>query len=120
MRPIERPAFTAVLSSVLLAGCAARGGWFGPDELGPPFSDPELTVPAAALLVRQGESRKAEVIDRLGPAQVLRFDSGYEAWVYRSRGGRDARATPELVLLFDPSGVLARLRARPAYGEAGS
>ena len=86
MRPIERPAFAAVLSSVLLAGCAARGGWFGPDELGPPFSDPELTVPAAALLVRQGESRKAEVIDRLGPAQVLRFDSGYEAWVYRSRG----------------------------------
>ncbi len=106
-------------STLLLTGCAVRGGGFGPDERGPPFSDPELTVAAAALLVSPGESRKPEVNARLGPAEVVRFDSGYEAWVYRAKGTRDARAAPELVLLFDPSGVLAKLRARPAYGGDG-
>lgn len=116
MRPIERTV-AALLCSLLLSGCAVRGGWFAPDEPDSPFGDPELTVPAAALLVRLGESRKDEVQGRLGTAEVVRFDSGYEAWVYRARGARDARAAPELVLLFDPAGVLAKLRARPAYGD---
>lgn len=116
MRPIERTV-AALLGAWLLSGCAVRGGWFAPDEPDSPFSDPELTVPAAALLVRLGESRKDEVQGRLGTAEVVRFDSGYEAWVYRARGARDARAAPELVLLFDPAGVLAKLRARPAYGD---
>lgn len=120
MRPIELPAFAALLSSLLLAGCAVRGGWFAPDEPEPPFSDPDLTVPAAALLVRLGESRKDEVQGRLGKAEVVRFDSGYEAWVYRARGARDARAAPELVLLFDPAGVLSKARARPPYGDAAA
>ncbi|WP_332813980.1 hypothetical protein [Ramlibacter sp.] len=118
MRPIDSNALAALLAALLLAGCATRGGWFDPDEPDHPFADPQLMVPTAAQLLSQGQAR-SEVQARLGPAEVLRFDSGYEVWVYRTRGKGDARATPELVLLFDPSGQLARLRARPAYGATG-
>ena len=117
MRPIDMPAWAALLSSLVLGGCATRGGWFGPDEPGHPFSDPQLMVPAAALMLSQGQG-KPDVQARLGPAEVLRFDSGYEVWVYRTKSAPEARATPELVLLFDPSGQLAKLRARPAYAKA--
>ncbi len=118
MRPSDTPALAALLPFLLLLNaCAAPGGWFAP-EPEPPFADPQLMVPAAAQMLGQGQAR-SDVQARLGPAEVVRFDSGYEVWVYRTRGARDARATPELVLLFDPSGHLAKLRARPAYGGGG-
>ena len=73
-----------------------------------------------------------EAVAALGPATQIRFDSGYEVWVYRfveptARAPRqergEARARPdraeppppsELVLLISPSGIVAKVRVRSA------
>lgn len=90
----------------------------------------------AADLVRTAASlhgrSQADVFAALGPATVLRFDSGYEVWVYRfddppagkraeARGKaslasdeREGEARSELVMLFTPSGVVGKLRVRSA------
>jgi len=66
-----------------------------------------------------GKSTKAEVRAALGEAVVVDFDSGYEVWVYREKpSDKDKKekkaASPrtELVLLFEPSGILAKTRIR--------
>jgi len=64
-----------------------------------------------------GKSTKADVRAALGEAVVVDFDSGYEVWVYRERPMDKAQTKPppprtEFVLLFDPSGILARTRIR--------
>jgi hypothetical protein len=46
---------------------------------------------------------------------VIDFDSGYEVWVYRERPTKKEQPPPrptELVLLFAPSGILAKTRIR--------
>ena len=49
-------------------------------------------------------------------AIVIPFDSGYEVWVYRWPGAdRTPRAATELVLLFEPSGLVKKQRVRPGY-----
>ena len=49
----------------------------------------------------------------LGKATVIDFDSGYEVWVYRERLKEKAKPPPtELLLLFAPSGMLAKTRIR--------
>lgn len=69
--------------------------------------------------VALGQSRKAEVAAALGPAIVISFDSGYEVWVYRWPGAdRTPRAATELVLLFDPAGVLTKARVRPGVASS--
>ena len=98
-------------AGLLLTGCAIGPGLFGADEGKPVFRDPALSVPHAASLLQVGRQRREDVAARLGPAETVRFDTGYEVWVYRSHG-RDAAAQPELVLLFDPAGVLSKARLR--------
>jgi hypothetical protein len=56
-----------------------------------------------------GKSTKAEVLAALGETLVISFDSGYEVWVYRLRA-----PAAEFVILFAPSGVVARTRVRAA------
>jgi hypothetical protein len=97
-----------------------------------------VTSPAAKLLTQTratdavviGRSTKPEVIAALGESLVIRFDNGYEVWVYhladdlptreRRRATRVAadnagpRESAEFVILFDPSGVVAKTRLRPA------
>ena len=80
-----------LVTCALLAGCAA------PPEPAPPISGDALVV---------GKSTKADVRAALGEGTVASFDSGYEVWVYRER------AAAELVLLFEPSGILSRKRVR--------
>jgi hypothetical protein len=71
-----------------------------------------------------GKSTKGDVAAALGETLVLRFDTGYEVWVYQVENharAPAARATdeataatrPELVILFAPSGVVAKTRIRP-------
>ena len=100
-------AASVLLAGGLLAGCAAGPGLTGAggDER-VRFRDPALTVPAAAQLLAPGRTTRQELLDRLGPAETVRFDSGYEVWVYRARGARDPRTAPELVLLLDRGGRL--------------
>jgi hypothetical protein len=72
-----------------------------------------LSAQAAAEAVTIGKSSKADVRAALGEAVVIDFESGYEVWVYRER--LREKATPpatEFVLLFAPSGVLAKTRIR--------
>jgi hypothetical protein len=72
----------------------------------------------AQAAVTIGKSTKADVEAALGKALVVGFDSGYEVWIYRERGGDrflfapPANAKPELVLLFEPTGVLKKSRIR--------
>lgn len=58
-------------------------------------------------------STKDELVAEFGAARVVRFDDGYELWVYEF-GLPEHRLDPtELVLLFDPSGIVKKARFRP-------
>jgi hypothetical protein len=96
------------------------------------------TIPggSARAAVTIGKSTKAEVLAALGKAAVIRFDSGFEVWVYQitgepvtiqtaakasaeAPGGRDSlevatRGKAEFVILFAPSGVVSKTRVRPS------
>lgn len=103
-------------SSLFLTACAGSGGLFA-DET-PPFKDPRLTVQVAREMLIAGQTKKTDVAALLGPAASVRFDSGYEVWVYRAPAGREM-TREELVILFEPSGVLKKTRIRPSYKSAG-
>ncbi len=99
-----------------LAGCASgQLALFGGQRSTPPFRDPNLSVQAASGSLAPGQSTKADVLAALGPATVLKFDSGYEVWAYRTKSAEPASTHAELVILFAPSGVVAKSRVRPAY-----
>jgi hypothetical protein len=89
-----------------------------------------------------GKSTRAEVIAAFGKTTIVGFDSGFEVWVYQILGERitgersaksswlervlyagpkkGTRGNTEFVVLFSPSGVVAKTRIRPAPppGEA--
>jgi hypothetical protein len=106
----------AMVLAAAIAGCAGPGPLSSAAQ--PPFRDPQLTVPQAAQSLVPGRTTRQEVIDRLGPGEAVRFETGYEVRVWRTRGSRDERTAPELVVLFDPAGVVHKVRARPAYPAA--
>ena len=102
-------ATAAVLALCLwLAGCAGGATH--------PFRDPGLSMQAAGEAVAIGQSSQQEVMAALGAATVVRFDSGYEVWVYRQNPLRSEAANAEFVILFAPSGIVKKTRIRPAYG----
>lgn len=107
----------AVLASCLwLAGCAGPFGFSGGDTPHP-FRDPALSMQTAMETVAIGKSSKQDVMAALGPATVVRFDSGYEVWVYRRNPLRSELANAEFVILFAPSGIVKKTRIRPPYGR---
>lgn len=79
---------------------------------------------SAQVLLVPGRTTEAEVAQALGQGDVIRFESGYRTWHYFYRKGIAAgwdavpyinlitehlhAPTKELVLLFDPDGVLRR------------
>lgn len=105
-----------VLASCLwLAGCAGTSGFLNSEHNAPPFRNPTLSIQGAADAIAIGKSTKADVIAALGPAPALRFDSGFEVWVYRAKAPEASGAEAELVILFAPSGIAKKMRIRPAY-----
>jgi hypothetical protein len=93
-----------IVSTVLaLSGCAT-----GPDEPGKTVAEDRF-----AQLVVPGRTTRAELLAAFGPTKTLRFDSGYETWLYESNAG-GGRHT-ELVLLLDRAGVVQKMRRRPPY-----
>lgn len=51
----------------------------------------------------------------LGKTTVIGFDSGFEVWVYQyGEGDRKTPVKNEYVVLFAPSGIVAKTRLRPA------
>jgi hypothetical protein len=119
----------ALAAAGFAAGLAACATAPPPSAVGAAAPAPlDATADQVAVLARSFVGRtRAEVMAALGPATVVRFDSGYEVWVYRfvepaaRRQGRrgDAPAagddaSSELVMLFAPAGVVTKVRVRPA------
>jgi len=93
-----------VLACALLAGCAT-----------PPPPKPAATPSPREMLslLSVGKSTKSDVRAALGEGTVVNFDSGYEVWVYRQPAVEKPPAPAgELVLLFEPSGILSKTRVR--------
>ena len=101
---------TAVLVlSVCIAGCETPGAPMNPSAV---VTSQRLTVNPANRMrdaVVIGKSTKADVRAALGDTLAISFDNGYEVWVYRLE--RDT--TAEFVILFAPSGIVAKIRIRP-------
>ena len=101
---------TILAACALLSGCAL----ISPQPKEPPLGPGEVkSAQAAEDALYVGRSTKAAVRATLGPATEVDFASGYEVWVYR-QPARKEPPTPgaELVLLFDPSGLLSKTRIR--------
>ena len=96
----------------LLATCALLGGCALVQP--PPKPAPAPPSPRELLsFLTIGESTKADVLAALGEGVVVDFPSGYEVWVYRERPAEKSPAPrAELVLLFEPSGILSKTRVR--------
>jgi outer membrane protein assembly factor BamE (lipoprotein component of BamABCDE complex) len=111
-RKVLLQAWIAIAFCVCVAGCATPATTAG--------GIASARDAQAALVI--GKSTKAQVEAALGKAIVVSFDSGYEVWVYRERvapAGFGLFAQPpkeksELVLLFEPAGVLKKSRVRGA------
>jgi hypothetical protein len=67
-------------------------------------------------MIAIGKTAKVDVSAALGRAIVIPFESGYEVWIYRWAGAdKTTRAATELVVLFEPSGLVTKARVRPGY-----
>ena len=110
----------ALASCLWLAGCAGPFGFSGTEGQARPFRVPGMSMHAAMQAVAIGTSSKDDVMAALGPGTVVRFDSGYEVWVYRTAPSGSNAAKAELVILFDPSGTVKKTRIRSAYGVSRS
>ena len=101
-----------------LAGCAGPAGLFNSETRVSPFRDPGMVMQSAKDLVVTGQATRADVMAALGPATVVRFDSGFEVWVYRAKLPESRVDPAEFVLLFTPSGIVKKTRLRPAYDRS--
>lgn len=99
----------AIWLALMLAGCASQA------------PAPPNLVPAErlALAVAPGRSTMQQVQAVLGPATSVRFDSGYQVWLYLYPPAHPLPAAPgeppeyaEFVILFGPDGVVAKTRRR--------
>ncbi len=112
--PASRPALASMVCVLWLAGCAGTSGMFNAEVAPPPFRDQRMSMLNASDAVVIGRSTQAEVVAALGPATVVRFDSGYEVWAYRGKTSKAAAPGEEFVILFAPSGIVKKTRIRPA------
>jgi hypothetical protein len=121
-------AMSVVLVAALCGGCATQTRTV-PTAVVAPVAAKVVAANRVKHAVAPGKSTKADVLAALGESLVIRFDSGYEVWVYRlddglpDKAGRtaswwrtkpEAAATGEFVILFAPSGVVAKTRIRTA------
>jgi len=99
-----------LVACALLAGCALTEPIPPERPLGP---GEIASARQAENALELGKSTKADVKALLGEATALTFATGYEVWVYRERPDPKTQ-TPslELVLLFEPAGILAKTRVR--------
>ena len=104
-----------LISCLWLAGCAGPFGFFNAENKAPPFRDPNMSMQNASDAIAIGKATKVDVIAALGPATVIKFDSGFEVWLYRAKSAERAAAKAEFVLLFAPSGIVKKTRIRPPY-----
>ncbi len=60
-----------------------------------------------------GVSTTTQIYQAMGPALIVRFDSGYEVWRY----GESNEDGSEFVILFDARGVVQKTRRRLAAAK---
>ena len=114
------PVASALTIALSLAGCASAFRTAKPEL--PPFRDASMSLQAASDTITLGKTTKAETLATLGPATVVKFDSGFEVWVYRDYRGKPpdtAVAPAEFVILFTPAGIVGKTRVRPHDGKLG-
>jgi hypothetical protein len=117
--------------AVCIAGCVIQGSTV-PTAVVTPLRAKVMPADRVKDAVAIGESTKSDVIASLGETLVITFDTGYEVWVYRLANDTPAKAPPtprtarpgsekawpptpaEFVILFSPSGLVAKTRIRPA------
>lgn len=125
MNPTIRRAACTLWLTLALSSCATAPA---PQPTTPP------SLPAHAWLV-PGTTLQSEARQRLGPGKELHFASGWSTWVYVERDGlprfldfvplvgevtsRVEATESELVLLFNPQGVLQKFRVRQGSTEQG-
>jgi hypothetical protein len=130
------PALAALAVAVCAGGCATQSR--APGAVVTPLATRVLPAERVKHGVVPGTSTRADVIAALGASLAIRFDSGYEVWVYRLenavRGAEDPlrrffprrtepAAADEFVILFAPSGIVAKTRLRtasPSRRDAGN
>lgn len=95
--------------------CLSACGSLNTGGTAPPFRDPAMSMQSAYDTIVVGKTTRAEALAALGPATEIQFDSGYAVWVYRARAAEPDADRAELVILFAPSGVVKRMRLRPAH-----
>lgn len=105
-----------VLFCAGVAGCAGTGGFSNPQDAAASFLPESLSVQGASDAVVVGKSSKSDVAAALGKATEIKFDSGYEVWVYRQKGPGRAATPAEFVVLFAPSGIVKKTRIRLPEG----
>ncbi len=115
-KPLHGAGLGLVFSACLaLAGCASPLNEPDSRNAMPEFSTPGMSLQSAKNAIVAGKSTKADVATVLGNGTVVKFDSGYEVWVYRAKAYKpavDAPGTNELVVLFSPSGIVKKTRIR--------
>ena len=90
-----------LLCAALLTGCATQNA-------APPGA--QVLAERLRQTVVAGQTTKAQLLAAFGPTKNVRFDSGFEAWVYQSPA--DDGRYAEFVVLIDPAGVVAKTRTR--------
>ena len=98
-----------------LAGCVGSGAFSRYEDIKPTFINKSMSLQEAQDLIVIGSSIKADLLAALGPATVVKFDSGYEVWVYRGKPAKAPATGAEFVVLFSPAGIVMKTRIRPAY-----
>ena len=107
----------------LIAACASSGN----------RAIKDIDQEGATRVLQRGVSTKADVVRTFGNAKINKFDSGYEVWTYRytevtpkmqslipivgAVAGGSNKHTRELVILFNPAGVVTKLRVRDGLNE---
>jgi hypothetical protein len=116
---------TLVHAGIVLAICPCVVACAGPGESSIEIAaTPPIPIEDARNAITIGKSTKADVIAILGKTTVVSFDSGYEVWVYRYKGGSPADSAQgtlgktEFVVLFAPTGVVTKTRIRTAPAPA--
>ena len=111
-----------VAGCIGLAGCANMNPTvlLESSQQAPIFQNKNLSLESAAttlqtLATSGRNASQPEVTNLLGKAtSKVRFDNGYEIWVYRNASIKAPASGTELVLLFAPDGLLKKFRVRPA------
>lgn len=105
----------AYVSALGLGACANSSRNSTVDR--PTFRDASMSLQAASDSVAPGKTTKVEALAALGPATLVKFDSGFEVWIYRLKPPNADVAPAEFVILFTPGGIASKTRIRPHYGK---